>query len=80
MIITEIFLNITVNIQINDIRQLPIIIPTQEQLQIYKKLFDEIIVIKKQEFNSTIDDITFENRIKRKEFQLNKLVNELYSI
>ena len=80
MIITEIFLNITVNIQINDIRQLPIIIPTQEQLQIYKKLFDEIIVIKKQEFNSIIDDITFENRIKRKEFQLNKLVNELYSI
>ena len=74
------FLNITVNIQINDIRQLPIIIPTQEQLQIYKKLFDEIIVIKKQEFNSIIDDITFENRIKRKEFQLNKLVNELYSI
>ncbi len=74
------FLNITVNIQINDIRQLPIIIPSQEQLEIYKKLFDEIIVIKKQELNGIINDITFENRIKTKEFELNKLVNELYAI
>ena len=74
------FLNITVNIQINDIRQLPIIIPSQEQLEIYKKLFDEIIVIKKQEFNGIINEITFENRIKTKEFELNKLVNKLYGI
>ena len=58
------FLNITVNIQINDIRQLPIIIPFQDQLKTYKVLFDEIVSIKKQEFNNTIDNITSENRIK----------------
>ena len=74
------FLNITVNIQINDIRQLPIIIPSEEQLRKYKTLFDEIIVFKKQEFNSIIDEITSENKIKTKEFQLNKLVNKLYGI
>ena len=74
------FLNITVNIQINDIRQLPIIIPSEEQLRKYKTLFDEIIVFKKQEFNNIIDEITSENKIKTKEFQLNKLVNKLYGI
>lgn len=74
------FLNITVNIQINDIRQLPIIIPSEEQLRKYKTLFDEIIVFKKQEFNSIIDKITSENKIKTKEIQLNKLVNKLYGI
>ena len=68
------------NIQINDIRQLPIIIPSEEQLRKYKTLFDEIIVFKKQEFNSIIDEITSENKIKTKEFQLNKLVNKLYGI
>ena len=74
------FLNITVNIQINDIRQLPIIIPFQDQLETYKVLFDEIVSIKKQEFNNTIDNITSENRIKSKEELLNTMVNELYGI
>lgn len=74
------FLNITVNIQINDIRQLPIIIPFQDQLETYKVLFDEIVSIKKQEFNNTIDNITSENRIKSKEELLDTMVNELYGI
>ena len=74
------FLNITVNIQINDIRQLPIIIPLQDQLETYKILFDEIVSIKKQEFNNTIDNITSENRIKPKEILLDTIVNELYGI
>ena len=74
------FLNITVNIQINDIRQLPIIIPFQDQLETYKVLFDEIVSIKKQEFNNTIDNITSENRIKSKEELLDTMVNELYTI
>ena len=74
------FLNITVNIQINDIRQLPIIIPFQDQLKTYKVLFDEIVSIKKQEFNNTIDNITSENRIKSKEELLDTMVNELYGI
>ena len=74
------FLNVTVNIQINDIRQLPIIIPFQDQLETYKILFDEIVSIKKQEFNNTIDNITSENRIKPKEILLDTIVNELYGI
>ena len=74
------FLNITVNIQINDIRQLPIIIPLQDQLETYKIVFDEIVYIKKQEFNNTIDNITSENRIKPKEILLDTIVNELYGI
>ena len=41
------FVNCTVNIQINDIRQLPIVIPRKEELKIFELLVDKSISIKK---------------------------------
>ncbi|MFC2471740.1 MAG: Eco57I restriction-modification methylase domain-containing protein, partial [Lachnoanaerobaculum gingivalis] len=40
------FINCTVNIQINDIRQIPIIIPTKESLKIISKTFQKAIDLK----------------------------------
>ena len=74
------FINVTVNIQINDIRQLPIIIPNKNELLKCKILFDEIIDLKKQEFlNSHFND-NMKNEIVAKELTLNNIVNTLYQM
>ena len=65
------FINVTVNIQINDIRQLPIIIPNQAVLEKIKLLFDEIVELKKQNYNDKMNDI---------EMKINNIVNILYGI
>ena len=69
------FINCTVNIQINDIRQLPIIIPTEEQLNICKQLFDSMIYLKSStsSLNNKEDADLLENK-------LDSFVSELYSI
>ena len=41
------FVNCTVNIQINDIRQIPIVLPQREQLKVFELLVDKAISIKK---------------------------------
>lgn len=46
------FINNTVHFQINDARQIPIIIPNDEQLKSFKSIFDEAYKIKKQQFSS----------------------------
>lgn len=63
------FINVTVNIQINDIRQLPIIIPDEEQLNNFKELFE--IIIKSKRNNNDISSL---------ELKMNNLVNTLYGI
>ena len=53
------FVNCTVNIQINDIRQIPIVIPQREQLKVFESLVDKAISIKKSalEIDSKTDCI-----------------------
>ncbi len=66
------FFNKTVNIQINDIRKLPIIIPTEQKLLKFKTLFDQIVEIKKKSNNSEL--------LLKLEFGIDQLVNKLYQI
>ena len=49
------FFNNTVNIQMNDIRKLPIKIPSDKELKAFNKKFDECMVIKKEYFAGEID-------------------------
>ena len=72
------FINCTVNIQINDIRQIPIIIPTKESLKIISKTFQEAIGLKK----SVVSGISFEenNALEEIEKQINTFINTLYAI
>lgn len=66
------FVNCTVNIQINDIRQLPVIIPNQENLLHIKWFYNDLINLK-QFWNN-------KEKIDEKEKNINFIVNKLYSI
>ena len=66
------FINNTSHFQINDARQLPIIIPNKDTLDKFEKLFNQAVQIKKGYSNEVkLDNIQQEIDI---------LVNELYSI
>ena len=69
---TEAFVNFTVNFQVNDTRQLPIIIPSKITLNKFERLYKQAIQIKKKQLNKTeLDDIQQE---------IDALVTELYAI
>lgn len=53
------FVNCTVNIQINDIRQIPIVVPQKVELKMFESLVDKAISIKKSalEIDSETDCI-----------------------
>ena len=69
---TEVFVNFTVNFQVNDARQLPIIIPNKETLDKFEKLFNQAVQIKKG----------YSNKVKLDYIQqeIDILVNKLYAI
>lgn len=50
----KVFVNASVNLQINDIRQLPIVIPTQEQLRELESIFNEAYRIQQEKFTKHI--------------------------
>lgn len=66
------FINNTSHFQINDARQLPIIIPDKITLEKFEKLFKQAVQIKKEQSNEiALDNIQQE---------IDVLVNELYTI
>ena len=74
------FINCSVNIQINDIRMLPIIIPTQEELQRIWPLFKRAVDIKKNEYTNASSSKDKEEELGRIERFIDEYVNELYSV
>ena len=66
------FINCTVNIQINDIRQLPIVIPSKEQLSEYNILFQNILHLKQQNAPDA--------EVSKLEYKLDQMVFKLYQI
>ena len=74
------FINNTVNIQINDIRQIPIVIPNKEQIKCFNKIFDNAIKIKKMEYSKSISLEYSEKELNILQKQLDLDVNKLYSI
>lgn len=52
----KIFINNTVNLQVNDFRQLPIVIPNELQLIEFEKLFDEAYRLQLEKFRDSIDN------------------------
>lgn len=72
------FLNCTVNVQINDIRQMPILIPNQKQLDDIKEVFAKLYELKKKQY--TLYSIEYQEEIDSLEIHLNALVNVLYSV
>lgn len=72
------FINCTVNIQINDIRQLPILIPTKEQLNICKEEFKKAVDLKKKYFDNFLQGTDIECKLTEIEHNLNRFIKNLY--
>ena len=77
---TESFVNFTVNFQINDARQIPIIIPNKNQLEEFESLFNLAIEIKQKQFSSKIFTTEAEAKLDKIQERLDQLVAELYEI
>jgi hypothetical protein len=73
------FINCSVNIQINDIRQLPIMIPTKEQLEICNNLFLNAFEVKKDVFGSIISESDAEEKLIKIEQKIEDFVEKLYN-
>ena len=78
--LTESFINFTVNFQINDARQIPIIIPTKEQLNAFEKIYDECFAIQEQYFAGKIDKEEARHKLSPIESEIDEMVNRLYGI
>ena len=74
------FINNTSHFQINDARQLPIIIPSNEQLITCHNLFQEAITLKKEVFNNPTMKSEIEKRVLEIEQILDDFVEKLYYI
>lgn len=74
------FFNNTVNVQMNDIRKLPVKIPSEEELSEFNSLFDQCLEIKQKYFNQEIDWKTSRELLKPIEKEVDQAVNEFYGI
>lgn len=71
------FINASVNLQINDFRQIPIIIPSKEQLAELESLFDIAYQAQKDKFERGIDST---ETLKSLQPKLDSLVYKLYGV
>jgi hypothetical protein len=74
------FINNTQTFQINDARQLPIIIPSKDNLEVFEKLFSCALEIKKSQFANRISNHAAEEKLTQIQGELDKRVNKLYDM
>ena len=74
------FFNGTVAIQMNDIKKLPIKIPSEKELKEFNKKFDECLAIKKEYFAGEIDRAEMNAQLRPIESEIDEMVNKLYGI
>lgn len=78
--LTESFINFTVNFQMNDARQIPIIIPTPKELEAFEKKYDECFAIQEEYFEGEIDKTEARTKLRPIEAEIDEMVNKLYGI
>lgn len=74
------FINNTSHFQINDARQVPIIIPTEVQLSQFKMIFESADIVKRQQFSSEILEEKAIEKLNYIQEQLDTLIYKLYAI
>ena len=74
------FINNTQTFQINDARQIPIIVPSKEQLEHFKSIFDEAYSVKKKQFSSIMSEEEAKDKLNDIQKKLDKLVYKLYGL
>jgi len=76
----DIFINSTSHFQINDARQLPIIIPNAEQLHVFENIFNRAVAIQKDKFSGKISEPLAEMELDKIQKELDKEVEKLYDL
>ena len=74
------FINCTVNIQINDIRQLPIYIPSLKDLIYCHDLYEKVLQCKMNEYDGNNRKKNLKDDINEIEAKLNEFVLKLYQV
>ncbi|MFK8282423.1 restriction endonuclease subunit M, partial [Capnocytophaga cynodegmi] len=74
------FVNSTSHCTTGDAKQIPIIIPSKEELQEFEKLFNSAIEIKKKQFDNSISESEAEVQLTEIQSKLDIMVNTLYSV
>ena len=74
------FINNTSHFQINDARQLPIIIPTEEGLNNFENIFKQAIIIKKKQYSNSITLEKGNLLLSEIQGKLDELIKKLYNI
>ena len=74
------FINCTVNIQINDIKQVPIIVPSKKELDRLKELYDKAVLVKKKELKGELSEFDSQDKFASIEKEINNIVGQLYLI
>lgn len=74
------FLNATVNVQMNDIRMLPILVPTKEQLKNGKELFEQAVNVQKDFYNEVIDDELRKEKLEEIQQKIEEFFEKVYML
>jgi len=74
------FLNTTVHFQINDARQLPIVIPTPNQLKEFEEIFNKAVDIQKKKFSNQITEELAKQELNDIQKELDQKVLKLYDL
>ncbi len=74
------FLNNTVNVQVNDLRMLPVVIPTETQLTEVKELFDEAVSLQRRFFNGNLTSQDRDNLLQELQEKIDDYVFSLYGL
>lgn len=74
------FINCTVNIQINDIRQIPVIIPSKGILKNLLPIFRNAIMLKKSVVENKATEDSISGTLTETEKKINDFVENLYGI
>jgi hypothetical protein len=74
------FINSTSAFQINDARQLPIVIPTSTQLAKFESLFDRAVEVKKAQYSNALTNEELNSNLKDIQLELDEMTASLYGI
>ena len=74
------FVNNTQTFQINDARQIPIIIPSKKQLSQVNDLFESAFKIKQSQSSNQISNKHEESELKEIQEKIDRIVNEIYNV
>ena len=74
------FFNGTVAIQMNDMRKMPIKIPSDMELADFKEKFNECLIIQKKYFKGEFAKSEARKQLRPIELEIDKMINKLYGI